>query len=62
LNHRDKQKVKLLLQKHQDRFSMDKYDLGRTNLARHQIPLVDGARPIKQRPYRHAPVQEEEIE
>jgi len=62
LNHRDKQKAKLLLQKHQDIFSMDKYDLGCTNLARHQIPLVDGARPIKQRPYKHGLIQEEEIE
>jgi len=41
---------------------MDKYNLGCTDLAQHQITLVDGARPMKQRPYRHGPVQEEEIE
>ena len=51
-----------LLQKNQSIFSTGKYDLGRTAVVQHTIPLVRDARPIKQRPYRHGPVQEAEIE
>ena len=56
------QKVRQLMLRHQQVFSLDKYDIGRTTAVRHSIPLVEGVRPVKQRPYRHGHVQEEEIE
>jgi len=55
-------KARQLLYQNQDVFSHHKFDLGRTNLVKHGIPLDGAARPIKQRPYRHGPVQEGEIE
>ena len=36
-----------------DIFSLSKYDLARTNMTQHDIPLIAGAHLIKQRPYRH---------
>jgi len=50
-----------MLRRHRELFSAHKYDLGRTDLVKHEIPLVSGTRPLKQRPYCHGPVQEEEI-
>ena len=58
----EQQKLENLLQKHQDVFSSSKFDVGRTNVNQHEIPITTGTRPIKQRPYRHGPAQEEEIE
>ena len=55
-------KARNLLSKHHAVFSREKFDLGRTDVVQHDINLNTGARPIKQRPYRHGPVQEEEIE
>ena len=62
LSVEDIPKVKALLCRHQAVFSADKYDVGRTHSTRHIIPVLEGTRPIKQRPYRHGPIQEEEIE
>lgn len=62
LSPHDRAKVEDLLTKHQAVFSQGKYDLGRTSLVQHNIPLLPGSRPLKQRPYRHGPAQEEEIE
>ena len=56
------QQVRQLLLRHQQVFSLDKYDIGCTTAVQHSILLVEGARPVKQRPYRHGHVQEEEIE
>lgn len=56
------EKVKILLTKYQAVFSKEKYDLGQTSLVQHTIPLVPGATPLKQRPYRHGPTQEAEVE
>ena len=58
----EKARVGQLLHKHQAVFSKEKYDLGKTSVVKHAVPLVPGARPLKQRPYRHGPVQEAEIE
>ena len=58
----EKQAATQMLRRHQEVFSAHKYDLGRTDLVKHEIPLVSGTRPLKQRPYRHGPVQEKEIE
>ena len=55
-------KARSLLAKHQAVFSTGKYDVGRTTSTKHTIPVLQNTRPIKQRPYRHGPVQEAEIE
>ena len=55
-------KARALLIKHQEVFSKGKMDIGRTGIVQHEIPLHSEARPLKQRPYRHGPAQEEEIE
>ena len=47
---------------HQAMFSADKYDAVHTNSTRHIIPALEGTQPTKQRPYRHSPIQENEIE
>lgn len=54
--------VKKLLYKYQDIFSTGDFDIGRTGVVTHSIRLKPDAQPVRQRPYRHAPVQEEEIE
>ena len=58
----EQKQIKSLLTQYQTVFSKDKYDLGKTALVKHSIPLVPGAVPLKQRPYRHGPVQEAEVE
>ena len=62
LSRPDRQKARAVLTRNTDVFSLSKYDLGRTNVTQHNIPLAAGACPIKQRPYRHGPTQEAEIE
>jgi hypothetical protein len=59
---RERQKAMQMLQQHRQVFSQHKYDLGRTQIVKHEIPLIPDARPLKQRPYRHGPIQEQEIE
>ena len=39
--------------------SADKYDVRRTHINLHTIPVLEETWPIKQRPYRYGPVQEE---
>ena len=58
----DTAKVRQLLSSYSDVFSANDMDVGRTSVIKHSIHLQEGATPIKQRPYRHAPQQEEEIE
>ena len=41
---------------------MDEYDMGRTSIVKHEIPVLDGTQPIKQKPYCYGPAQEEEME
>jgi hypothetical protein len=43
-----------------DIFSQGTHDLGRTSIVKHQI-FMDGSPPIRQRPYRTAPTQRENI-
>ena len=43
-------------------FSKDDYDIGRTDAIKHHIPLIPGAQPIKQDPYRQGAMKEAEIE
>lgn len=62
LSSDEQQKVRSLLIRHQGVFSSGKYDVGRTQQAKHVIPVPTGTQPIKQRPYRHGPAQEAEIE
>ena len=62
LTQRDREKVQNLLNAHTTVFSTGKYDLGRTDVVKHSIHTQPGTKPIKQRPYRHGPAQEEEIE
>ena len=54
--------VERLLCQYQDIFSVDSMDVGRTGMVKHSIPLIEGAQPVKQRPYRHGPTQDAEIE
>lgn len=58
----DKEHARKLILHYQDVFSKGEMDIGRTNVVRHDIHVNEGALPIKQRPYRHPPHQEEEIE
>ena len=58
----DKVKVHTLLAQYSSVFSSGEFDVGRTDVIRHKIPLLEGASPVKQRPYRHGHVQEAEIE
>src|SRR3712207_8212719 len=48
-----------LLIKYEDLFAKDLSELGRTNLVKHRIELEPGVRPVKQSPYRYAPVEDE---
>ena len=36
--------------------------MGRTSIVKHEIPVFDGTQPIKQKPYRYGPAQEEKME
>ena len=58
----EKAQLEALLVKHQGVFSNGKFDVGRTKVTQHSITVQDGTRPIKQRPYRHGPIQEAEVE
>ena len=58
----ERQQVDQLLLRHADVLSEVDMDVGRTTVVKHSIPIVDGAAPIKQRGYRHGPVQEAEIQ
>ena len=51
-----------LLYQYQDVFSQDEFDVGRTQLIRHEIPLLENTRPIKQHPYRQGDLKDREIE
>ena len=61
LSRPDRARAREVLARNADIFSLSIYDLGRTNMTQHDIPLVAGPHPIKQRPYRYGPVQEAEI-
>ena len=54
--------LKTLLINNQDIFSRHNYDVQKTTLTQHQIPVQDGTKPIKMNPYRESPEQEKEIE
>ena len=58
----EKSRLQFLLCKYSTVFSKDEYDLGKTDVVSHQIPLLPGTKPIKLNPYRHGHVQEKEIE
>jgi hypothetical protein len=62
LSVEQRDELERLLCKYPHLFSKGEFDIGRTNLIKHSIPLVDGTQPIKQRAYRHGAVQEKEIE
>jgi len=62
MNADEKHRVEKLLTRYESVFSSTKYDVGRTSMVKHAIPLVPGAKPLKQRPYRHGHVQEQEVE
>ena len=48
------------LDQNQDIFAESNFDLGRTSVVKHDI-YTDGSTPIRQRPYRTAPAQRDEI-
>lgn len=52
LNFEQKSCLKNLLIDHQNQFSKDSHDLGRTTLLEHHINILPGTKPIKQQPYR----------
>ena len=62
LTNKEKEELKTLLASYQDVFSKDGFDMGRTSIVQHEIPLMEGTQPIKQKPYRYGPNQEKEIE
>ena len=62
LAERGKDDLQALLIAYQDVFSKDEFDMGRTSIVQHEIPLVEGTQPIKQKAYRYGPNQEKEIE
>jgi hypothetical protein len=52
----------MLLREYGDVFSKDGKDLGKTQLVKHTIPLIEGTRPIRQPPHRLGPQKEIEAE
>ena len=62
LSHEETISARKLLWKYRNLFSTGPMDLGRTDLVKHAINLKPGAKPVKQRPYRHPPHLEAEIE
>ena len=54
------QELTALLRKYHDVFSKFDSDVGRTKMVEHSIPLVEGARPIRQPPHRLGPQKEAE--
>ena len=62
LNDEQKGQLRTLLATNQDVFSKHNYDVGKTTLTKHEIPVHAGTTPIKMHPYRQSPEQEKEIE
>ena len=55
LNDEEKAKLKYLLFKNEDVFSKGDFDLGKTDIVKHEIKLLPGAKPVKIPPRRLAP-------
>jgi len=53
------QKAEQLLLEYEDVFSHGEYDVGHIQQIEHAIPLMEGAKPIAQRPYRLSPKEQE---
>ena len=62
LETNQKEQLKKLLINNGDIFSRHNYDVGKTQLTQHEIPVQPGTTPIKVHPYRHSPEQERDIE
>ena len=45
-------RLKQFIVNHQNQFSKNSHDLGRTTLLEHHINIIPGTKPIKQQPYR----------
>ena len=58
----EKDLLKKLLINNQDIFSRHNFDVGKTTLTKHEIPVEKDTKPIKLNPYRQSPEQEKEIE
>ena len=56
------QELAELLRKYQDVFSRFDGDVDRTKMVEHSIPLMEGARPIRQSPHRLGPQKEAEAD
>ena len=57
-----KRQLQTLLNNFRDVFAADSSELGRTNVYKHDIELVDGAPPVRSRPYRTSPAMQKEID
>ena len=57
-----KRQLQTLLNNFRDVFAADSSELGRTNVYKHDIKLVDGAPPVRSRPYRTSPAMQKEID
>ncbi|XP_067945087.1 uncharacterized protein [Watersipora subatra] len=58
----EKQSLAHLLTRYQDVFSNYDGDVGRTDRIAHSIPLMEGARPVRQPPHRLGPLKEAEAD
>ena len=58
LANQEKKELRSLLASYQDVFSKDEFDMGRTFIVQHEIPLMEGTQPLKHKPYQYGPNQE----
>ena len=61
LKEEQKEQLQQLLNEYSEVIAQDEFDIGRTKIVKHTIPLLD-ERPIKQRAYRIPYTQEEEVQ
>ena len=60
--NRERLEVARLLRQYQDVFSKGDWDVGLTDQAQHDIPVLPGTRPIRQPPHRLGPDKEAEVQ
>lgn len=62
MSPQQKQRYIQTLLTYRQTFSVGDADIGKTEVIKHHVTVKPGTAPIKQRPYRYSPVQQEEID
>ena len=55
-------RMKRILTKHQTRLAASKFDIGRIEGVEYEIPLIEGATPVRSQPYNTSPPQQDKID